>query len=95
MLTPTVSNEQDLQETPWLDAGNLQEQRITSDNPVQEGSADGVVGPRMPVPQPKSIDQYQSRKNSRWEVEMIRGRERKVEDFDVPENKADEIAPKK
>ncbi len=91
MLTPTVPNEQDLPGEQRFDGGNQQNQRITSNNPQQEGSDDSVFGTQKP----KSINKYQNRKNSRWEVEVILGREKKVEDFDAPENKTDETAPKK
>ena len=80
MLTPTVPNEQDLPGEQRFDGDNPQGQRVTPYNPSQEGSGDGV---------------YQNRKNSRWEVEIILGREKKVKDFDAPENKTDKTAPEK
>ena len=83
-IQPTISNEQVLPEQ-WFDG----------ENPLQEGSEDGVLGTKRPEPQPESTNKSQNRKKSSWDVDVIRGPERKVENFDAPENKTDKTTPKK
>jgi len=67
---------------PLDDQGDGSEyERITADNPSADGTPNNVFGTKMQVP-------YQLLK-SRWQVEMIRGREKKVEEFDNPEDEAE------
>ena len=84
-IQPTISSNEQV----------LLEQRSDGDNPLQEGSEDGVPGPIGSVHQPKSTNKSQNSKNSSIDVDVIRGPERKIENFDTPENKTDKTAPEK
>jgi pilus assembly protein CpaB len=80
-VSTTIPEGQDWPAEPEIDTGNPQEQRITSDNQTQGD----VFGTKIPVPQFR----YPTRPKSRWPVEVIRGREKKIEEFDNPENNAE------
>ena len=66
----------------WFDPNEQQNQRITPDNPMQESIFDA----KRPVSYPTK---------SRWQVEMILGREKKIEEFENPENIAENTERKK
>jgi pilus assembly protein CpaB len=83
-IEPTISSEK-----------ALPEQWFEGDNPRQEVPENGVPATEKPAAQPKSNNKSQNRKNSSLDVEVIRGPERKVLNVDVPDNKNDEITPKK
>lgn len=58
------------------------QQRLTSDNPIQqEGSQNNTFGPKT---QPQQF-RYPKHPNSRWQVEMILGRQKTFEEYDNPE----------
>jgi Flp pilus assembly protein CpaB len=80
-IIPTSSlDDQDMTAGQWFDPYDPQ-QRLTSDNPIQQ---DGAFGPKM---EPQQF-RYPKRLNSRWQVEMILGRQKSIEEFDNPENKS-------
>jgi len=83
-IQPTISNEQVLP-GQWSDG----------DNPLQEGSEDGVPGTQRSATQHESTNKSQNSKNSSLDIEMIIGRVKTIENVDAPENKTDKTAPKK
>jgi pilus assembly protein CpaB len=59
---------------------------ITPDNNQPVDSND-ISGTNILVPLLKSNYPYQKQKKARWEVETFNGREKKIQDFEEPENK--------
>jgi hypothetical protein len=57
----------------------------TNPGPNGEGSGDAGAAPAF---QPQSDQGYQAPKRSRWGVDVIRGRERKTQEFDAPGSEA-------
>jgi Flp pilus assembly protein CpaB len=86
IIPSTYPEEQDFTNVQVFDP-NDPLPRITSDNPQQ----DSVLGPKM---QPQQL-RYPKRLNSRWQVEMILGRQKTIEEFDNPENKTEKTETKK
>jgi hypothetical protein len=82
-MPPTISTDRPL-------PGEL----ITPDNnqPVDSNNFSGtnILGPQF-----RPINTYQKQKKSRWEVETFNGREKKLQDFDEPEKKAEDSEIKK
>jgi hypothetical protein len=69
-------------EEQWFDANEPQGQRITPDNSSQGGIFDTKKPTSYPI-------------KSRWQVETILGREKKLDEFDNPESKAENTDTKK
>jgi len=70
-----------------------QERELSASQLVAPGDLNGQAaagtGAAMPVPQPRTGEDYQPRKAPRWGVEVIRGREAKTQEFDSPGSQAE------
>jgi Flp pilus assembly protein CpaB len=86
IIPSTYPDEQDFTNVQVFDP-NDPNQRITSDNPSQGN----VLGPTL---QPQQFRNPKSLK-SRWQVEMILGRQKTIEEYDNPENKTEKTDTKK
>jgi len=87
-LTPTVSP------SVQRELG-LQEQQGMPDNPQDPAQSGVTYDPNIPVQQPKSAEKYPIRQSPRWGVTVIRGSQKKVEEFEATEDKSGDTAPKK
>jgi Flp pilus assembly protein CpaB len=67
---------------------------ITPDN-NQPVDSNNISGTNILGPQFRPSNTYQKQKKSRWEVETFNGREKKIQDFDEPANKAGDSEIKK
>jgi Flp pilus assembly protein CpaB len=79
VLPTTLNGYEFLTGEQWFDPN---EQRITPDNPTQ----DSIFNTPKPVPYPTK---------SRWQVEIHRGRDKEVVEFDNPEDVSEETETKK
>jgi len=70
-------------------------QESGSNNSQQMDSGNGIDGTNLPGTQPNFEDRYNSRRNPLREIEVIRGREKKVEEFDTAETETEKSAAKK
>jgi len=82
VLSTATNGHEFLNGEQWFDPNEQQEQRITPDNPT----GGSIFDAKNPVSYPTK---------SRWQVEMILGREKKIEEFDNPENIAEDTEHKK
>ena len=57
----------------------------TSNNLQQNGASSGIEAPYAPVTQPRYEIKSNNRRKQAWEVEVIQGRERKVQEFENTE----------
>jgi hypothetical protein len=81
VLPTTPSGQEFLDKEQWYDVNEPQGQRITSDNTIQGNMFDTQKAKPYPV-------------KSRWPVEFYLGQKKKIEEFDVPEGKAENTAQK-
>jgi len=65
------------------------------DNPQDPAQSGVTYDPNIPVQQPKSAEKYPIRQSPRWGVTVIRGSQKKVEEFEATEDKSGDTAPKK
>jgi len=77
---PHLNREPNLPMGEWNQSGR----QTSSNNSVQRDTGNSVGGRNMPVSQPKSGDKSKNRRNPLREITIIRGREKEVEEFDVP-----------
>lgn len=79
-ILPIVNREPSLP----MEESNQTGQKSSSNNSVQRDSKNSVNGKNAPVLQHKSGDKSNDRRKSLREITVIRGTEKKVEEFDVP-----------
>ena len=83
-LTPAILAIVNREPSLQMEESNQSGQKSSSNNSQQRDSENSVDGKNAPVPQHKSGDKSNDRRKSLREITVIRGTEKKVEEFDVP-----------
>lgn len=95
VLEPTVQPLVENASKLLQDDPNQPGQESKSDNPQKKDTQMTIPGIVLPGQENKQSGNTRFRKSFRWPVEVLRGREKTVEEFEAEESESGKIAPKK